>query len=127
MSTKDSIMERKMEELGVGRRPKAEKLPNTLEEGVMEIAYLRGLEIAGRRRMSILHKIYMSTYDHVVDLERQRHKLEKLFVPVTKVQYEPKAPAQYVSPKTKAEILKTWEGMPAEKIKKLIAQLEGLK
>uniref|UniRef100_A0A6M3LHI4 Uncharacterized protein n=1 Tax=viral metagenome TaxID=1070528 RepID=A0A6M3LHI4_9ZZZZ len=126
MENNNSIMERRMEALGINRKPKTEQLLNTLEERAIEISYLRQLENAARRRMSILYKIHQATYDHVLELEKQRHKLERLFIPITHVGFRHREVPQYVSSRSKDEILKTWQGLPQAEIDKLIAQLEGL-
>jgi hypothetical protein len=121
-----SIMERRMEALGVNRKPKVEKLPNTLDEGIIEISYLRQLENAARKRMSILYKLHQSVYDHVLELEKQRLLLERLFIPVTHISLKRRETAQYVSPKSREEILNSWKGLPQAEVEKLLKQLEGL-
>jgi hypothetical protein len=126
MTTSTSIMEKRIEALGVNRRPKTEHLPNTLEEGALEISYLRQLENAARQRMAAIYKTYQSTYDEVLELEKQRHKLERLFIPVTHVGLKPRAAIQYVSPKSREEILNSWKGLPQAEVEKLIKQLEEL-
>lgn len=127
MTTNTSIMERRMEALGVNRRPKVEKLPNTLDEGIIEISYLRQLENAARKRMSILYKLHQSVHDHVLELEKQRLRLERLFIPVTHINLKRRETTQYVSPKSREEILASWKGLPQAEVEKLIQQLETLK
>jgi hypothetical protein len=116
-----------MEALGVNRKPKVEKLPNTLDEGIIEISYLRQLENAARKRMAILYKLHQSVYDHVLELEKQRLRLERLFIPVTHINLKHRETTQYVSPKSREEILLSWKGLPQAEVEKLIQQLETLK
>lgn len=127
MSEHNSIMEKQMEKLGVGKR-KVERLPNTLDEGIAEIAYLRALENMSRRKLSILYRLHQATFDHIVALESERHKLEKLYVPVTHIptRKPDTLHKQYVSPKTKAELMETWKGLTDAELQKKIEDLEKL-
>ena len=120
-----SLMEKRMEKLGVNRK-KIERLPNTLEEGITEIAYLRALEDMARRRMNILFRLWRATSDHAIALERERLKLEKLYIPITHCKISHKVQDQHISSRSREEILETWKGLSQEEIDKMIAQIEKM-
>jgi hypothetical protein len=119
-----SLMEKRMERLLSS--PKPDHKPNTLDEGLAEIAYLKAIESMARHRLGILLKIQQSTALHVADLEAQRHKLERLYVPVTHCAPVRSQASQKASPKSREEILKSWEGMPQAECDRLIKMLEDL-
>lgn len=110
-----------MSELGVGTRPKPEKLPNTLEEGIAEIAYLRAIENMARRRQRILFRLWSSTSDYISTLEKERLCLERLYIPITHCKLR-KTPIV----KSREELLGSWKGKSQEEIDKLIAELEAM-
>lgn len=120
-----SIMERRMEALGAYRR-KPEKLPNTLDEGLAEIAYLKAIESSVRRRQGILLRLVDATRRHIIDLEYERLQLEKLYIPVTHCKFPTKAPVQHIRPKSRDEVLESWKSKSQEEIEKMIAELENL-
>jgi hypothetical protein len=120
----DSLMEKRMEKLFPRHKP--DRKPNTLDDGLAEIAYLKAIESMARRRLSILLKVQQSTAMHIADLEAQRHKLERLYVPVTHCAPVRHSPTQKTSPKSREEILKSWEGMPEAEVNRLIKMLEEM-
>lgn len=57
----------------------------TMEEIKAHISYLRALESGTRRRAQILQKLFLDSLTTATELSTQRLKLERLFVPVTKI------------------------------------------
>jgi hypothetical protein len=125
---KQSIMEKKMDKLGMGSRRKLSRLPNTLDEGIIEIAYLRALENMSRRRLRILDKIRGATTDNIEALEKERLSLERLFIPITHLPTVKDLAKQTVTPrKSREEVLSSWKGKSQAEIDELIKQLEMMK
>jgi len=118
-------MESAMAKLGYPPHTKPSRQPQTLEEGIHEIAYLRSLEAAERRRLSVLLKIVNATHEHVNKLERERLSLESVYIPVEKLPAFRQSVTQI--PKTREEILASWETKSQSQIDKLIAELEAMK
>ncbi len=123
---KSSIMEANMSCLGYPPRTKPSCQPQTLEEGIFEISYLRAVEAAERRRLAILLRIYNATYEHVHKLERERLFLEKVYIPVVRLPSIRHTPTQITHSKSREEILTSWEGKSQDQIDRMIAELEAL-
>jgi hypothetical protein len=119
-------MEVNMAKLGYPPHTKPSRQPNTLEEGIHEIAYLHAVEAAERRRLGILLKIYNATYEHIHRLERERLSLEKVYIPVAVVKPSRADSVQKIAPKSREDILASWEGKSQDQIDKMIAELEAL-
>lgn len=121
-----SLMEEQMSRLGYPPRTKPSRQPQTLEEGLIEIGYLKALETVEHRRAHILIKILNASIEYCHKLEKERHSLEKTYVRVEKLPGAKQSSAQTISPKNREEIIETWKDKSQSEIDKMIADLERL-
>jgi len=122
----NSLMEKRMEKLGIGSLKRVTRVRSTKEADQAEIVYLRAVENQARHRMSILSRIYQSTAEHVAFLEKQRLQLEALYAPTVVCAPIRHSSTQKAQPKSREEVLKSWEGMPEAEVERLIKLLEEM-
>ena len=121
-----SIMEEKMSRLGWPSRTRPSRQPSSLEEGLIEISYLKALEAVEHRRQHILTKILNASVTYAVALQKERHSLEKVYIRVEKIPSTRRESTQLVSPKSHEEIIEDWKDKSQEEIDKMISDLEAL-
>ena len=121
-----SIMEQRMSKLGYPPITKPSRQPSSLEEGLIEISYLKALEAVEHRRQHILLKIFNASVTYGQALAKERHSLEKVYIRVEKLPSTRREPTQIVSPKSHEEILEDWKDKSQSEIDKMISDLEAL-
>lgn len=121
-----SIMEQKMSRLGWPSRTRPSRQPPNLENGLIEIGYLKALEAVEHKRQHILTKILNASVTYGLALQKERHSLEKIYVRVEKLPTIRREPVQTINPKSHEEIMEEWKDKSQEEIDKMISDLEAL-
>ena len=114
-----SLMEQRIREKG-WNRPAKPYQPESFENAAAECSFLKGCEAYARQTIQLCLEQITNEKDYIESLERRRHKLEAMFIPVTKVKL-----VRIIQP-SKTKAIANADDMTERELDEMIRLLEQL-